>query len=80
MTKATLRETFVWIGTATMLGSYLCLSVGILQFGMAFLACQLVGQIGLTWVSILKKAWQPASVNIAFGIVSVVGLLRLGLP
>jgi hypothetical protein len=72
-------ETLTWIATAAMLGTYVALTAGWMAMGTSFLLGQLAGQVAITAVSISKRAWQPALVNVFFGIASLAGLARLHL-
>jgi hypothetical protein len=67
----------IWIATGLLLASYLAFSLGYLERGWPFFLCQFVGQVALTFVSITKRAWQPAVVNFIFAIASVLGMIIL---
>jgi hypothetical protein len=60
-----------------LLASYLAFSLGQLQPGWIFFLCQFVGQVALTIVSIARRAWQPAMVNLIFALSSLLALIRI---
>ncbi|MBL0926546.1 MAG: hypothetical protein IBJ11_02695 [Phycisphaerales bacterium] len=69
-------EILTWAATAVMLSTYFAFTAGWLKPGVSFFLCQLAGQVALTAMSVAKRAWQPAAANGAFGVASVLGLIR----
>lgn len=74
-----LYEIIGWFGVLCVLASYGLLSAGfvagnsVIYHGMV-----LAGSIGVAGVSLRKRSFQPAVLNIAFALLACFALLRLG--
>lgn len=76
--KAKLIEIFGWYGALAILGAYALVSLGQLptdSFGYQFLNA--TGAIGMVMVSLHRKAYQPAVLNIIWVVVAIVALVRI---
>ena len=68
-------ELFGWYGAVAMLAAYALYSFGYFQPGSIwFQFLNLTGAIGIITVSVYKKAWQPALLNLAWAGVAAYSL------
>ena len=67
-----------WIGTALVIGSYVLLSLGILQ-GDDFIYHSLVlaGSLGVALISYIRKVYQPFVINSFFVVIAIIAIIRL---
>lgn len=75
MSKRIYIELFGWYGAVAMLAAYTLYSFGIFQAGSIwFQALNLTGALGIVTVSIYKRTWQAAVLNIAWAGVAAYSL------
>lgn len=71
-------EIFGWIGMMLVLVAYGAVSFLILDSkSVLFQLMNLVGALGIGAVSFYKRAYQPAVLNIAWGLIAIVAMLRM---
>lgn len=71
-------ELLGWIGTSFVIGSYVLLSLGIIQGNSyTYHSLVLVGSFGVALISYLKKAHQPFVINAFFVAIAIIALIRL---
>ena len=73
-----LIEMFGWIGMLFILIAYAGVSFSLFDSGsVLFQSMNLVGALGVGMVSFYKKAYQPAMLNVVWGIIAISALLRI---
>jgi hypothetical protein len=73
-----LAEIIGWYGTVAIISAYALTSFGVLESQSAiYQVLNLTGAIGIVVVSLRKKAFQPAVLNIIWGVVALVALATL---
>lgn len=78
MNKSTLIEIFGWYGAAGLLAAYLLSSFGILHPDQAlYQVLNITAAIGIVTVSLSKKNYQPAVLDIIWATVGIVSLVRI---
>lgn len=76
--KQKIIELSGWYGAAAILAAYALLSFGVLSaHGYAYQLLNLTGAAGIVAVSLAKRAYQPAALNIVWVIIAVVALVSL---
>jgi hypothetical protein len=66
-----------WYGMGAILMAYALNSLDVLRADdWVYQALNLTGATGIAVISITKKAYQPAALNIIWGIVAVIALLK----
>jgi hypothetical protein len=75
--KNDLAETFGWVASATILMGYGLLSFGLLSAdSVLYHGIFLVGSAGLAVVTYRHRAFQSFTVNIFFGILALIAIVR----
>jgi hypothetical protein len=78
MKRNAIEEAVGWYGTAAILSAYALVSFGFLQASsVPFQALNLTGALGIVYISLKKKAYQPGVLNIAWAIVAIVAIAGL---
>ncbi len=78
--KRILVETVGWYGAAGLLSAYLLSSFGILHADQAlYQVLNVTAAIGIVIVSLSKKNYQPAVLDIIWASVGIVALVRMAL-
>lgn len=78
MNKKILIEIFGWYGAAGLLAAYLLSSFGILRPDQAlYQVLNITAAIGIVIVSLSKKNYQPAVLDIIWAMVGIVSLVRI---
>lgn len=72
-------EVIGWFGTLAVTGAYAALSMGWLDDGLAYHALNLTGAGGILAICVVRRAWQPAALNVVWAGVALVAILRLSL-
>lgn len=73
-----LIEIFGWIGMSFILIAYAGVSFSLLNSsGLLFQSMNLIGALGVGTVSFYKNAYQPAMLNVAWGIIAIFALLHV---
>ncbi len=76
--KNKIVEILGWYGTVAIIGAYVLVSFSILSSSSAwYQLLNLTGAIGIVIVSLQKKAYQPAVLNIIWTIIAVAALLKM---
>ncbi len=66
------------MGTALVLGAYALLNLRIITVdSFAYQAMNLIGSIGLLLISYAERAYQPAVLNLIWGVLAALGLVTL---
>lgn len=67
-----------WYGMAAILLAYTLVSFGTLRSdSLTYQLLNLSGALGILVISLLKKAFQPAALNIAWAVVAIVAILGM---
>lgn len=66
-----------WLGTIALLLSYALLSTHTIPAGMMYYSINLFGAIAVALISYKQKAWQSMFINTVFGMLSMIGLVKL---
>ena len=70
-------EIFGWYGTVAIVGAYALMSFSIIQSdGVFYQLLNLTGAIGIVAVSLAKKVWQPATLNIIWTVIAIITLFK----
>ena len=73
-----LIEIVGWYGTVAIILAYALVSFGVLVSGNAiYQILNFTGAIGIIIVSLTKKAYQPATLNIIWAVVALVALIAI---
>ena len=76
--KNTLAEAFGWVASATMLTGYGLLSFGVLDANsILYHAIFVIGSAGLAVVTYRHRAFQSFTVNIFFGLLALIAIIRI---
>ncbi len=74
-----LDEIIGWYGATALISAYALISFGVLtveQFIYPFL--NVTGAIGIVYISIKKRAYQPAALNLIWTIIGLIALIKIG--
>ncbi len=78
MSKKLIEELFGWYGTITIVGAYALLSFGLITGdSLLFQILNGTGAVGIAYISLKKKAYQPAVLNIIWTIIAIVGIVMI---
>jgi hypothetical protein len=78
MKRNAIEEVVGWYGTAAILVAYALVSFGIIQASTyVFQVLNLTGAIGIVYISLKKKAYQPGVLNIAWVIIAIAAIAGL---
>ena len=69
---------FGWYGTVAILAAYGLSSFGIIERGLGYQILNFTGAVGIAYVSLDKGAFPPAVLNVAWALIALIALLRLG--
>ena len=73
-----LDEIIGWYGTCAIVLSYALLSFGLFSSSNIFYQLlNLTGALGIVYISIKKKAYQPGVLNILWAVIALVAIVRL---
>ena len=76
--KGKIIEIFGWYGALAILGAYTSASFEVLEpTSLIFQLLNVTGAFGIMTVSLCKRAYQPAVLNIVWAIVAIVAILNL---
>lgn len=76
--KQKLLQLFGWYGTIAIVAAYFLVSFGILtadSFWFQFL--NVTGALGIVVVSLMRKAYQPAVLNIVWTVIGIIAIIRI---
>lgn len=78
MNKNLLNEIIGWYGMAAILGAYFLVSFGYLPTsGIFYQILNLTGAVGVAYISFMKKAKQPALLNVVWAIIALAAITRM---
>jgi hypothetical protein len=78
MKKNFLTELIGWYGVIALLGAYGALSFGyIVSDSVLFQTLNATGALGIVIDALAQKNWQPAVLNIVWGLVAVFALVKI---
>lgn len=78
MHVSVLSEVIGWCGAAAIVAAYALSSFKVLSQGSApYQALNAVGAAGVVYISLLKTAWQPFTLNVIWFVVAAIALVRL---
>ena len=73
-----LNETIGWYGTIAILLAYALVSFGVIDaHSLLYQILNITGAGGIAYVSFLKRAYQPAVLNVVWAIIAVVAIIGL---
>lgn len=71
-------EIFGWYGAVAIISAYALVSFSIIQSNsVLYQLLNLTGAVGIIAVSLAKKAYQPAALNIIWTIIAAIALIKL---
>ena len=70
-------QIFGWYGTLAILGAYMGNSHGWLETGVTYHLLNVSGAIGVGWVALRRRAWQPFSLELAWALIGLSALFQL---
>jgi hypothetical protein len=78
MKRNAIEEAVGWYGTVAILSAYALVSFGFLQASsLPFQLLNLTGALGIVYISLKKKAYQPGVLNIAWAVIALVAIAGL---
>ena len=78
MNMKMLLEAIGWYGAAAIVLAYILNSFSIIAANtLVYQLLNLTGAIGIIIISVMKKTYQPAAVNIIWAIVAVIALVKI---
>jgi hypothetical protein len=73
-----LIELFGWYGTVAIIGAYALLSFSVISSNsLLYQILNLTGAVGIVVVSLTKKAYQPAALNIVWTLIAAVAIFKM---
>jgi len=73
-----IHEWIGWLGMILLLIGYFLVSFSYLSAdSWVYQAINIVGSFGILWISFIKKAYQPAVMNVIWAVVAIIALLRI---
>lgn len=76
--RTRLIEIIGWYGAIALLGAYTLVSFSLVKSdSLSYQLLNLTGAIGIAWVSIYKKAFQPGVLNIIWAIIALIAIIKL---
>lgn len=76
--KKLLEELIGWYGTVAIVGSYALLSFGVIDGeSLVYQLLNGTGAIGIVYISLKKKAYQPAVLNIIWTVIAVAAIIGI---
>lgn len=71
-------EYFGWYGVIAILLAYICVSFSVIQpTSLTYQILNGTGAIGIVVVSLYKKAYQPAILNMFWAIIAIIVILKI---
>jgi hypothetical protein len=71
-------EILGWYGTIAILSAYALVSFSVIDPNtFIYQLLNATGAIGIVFISLIKKAYQPATLNIMWAIIGIVALVKL---
>lgn len=78
MMRYKLIEIFGWYGTIAIVGAYALTSFNIISSkSMSYQILNVTGAVGIVVISLRKKAFQPAVLNVIWTIIGTIALLKV---
>ena len=73
-----ISEIIGWYGTVAIIGAYALSSFGILTpDNLIYQLLNLTGAIGIVVISLRKKVYQPAALNIIWTIIALIAIIQI---
>lgn len=76
MKKEQILDILGWVGTALVLGGYGLYTFGIVPDIMVYHYLNFIGSLGVIAISLYRRAWQPAVINICMAFFALVAIIR----
>jgi hypothetical protein len=71
-------EVIGWTGMILILAAYILLNFNIITTkSLIYILCNIIGSIGIAYISLRKKTYQPAVLNIIWALVALYGLITI---
>lgn len=78
MSKNLVNEIIGWYGTIAVIVAYGLVSFGLISAETLFYQIlNATGAAGVGYISFKKKAYQPGVLNVVWGIIAIVGIVRV---
>ncbi len=76
--KKLVEELIGWYGTVAIVGAYALLSFGVIDANsLIYQLLNGTGAIGIVYISLKKKAYQPAVLNVVWTIIAAAAILGI---
>ena len=76
--KTKMIEIIGWYGAIALLGAYALVSFSLIKSdSLLYQLLNLTGAVGIAWVSIYKKAFQPGVLNVIWAIIALIAIIKL---
>jgi len=78
MKQKILDETIGWVGISLIVLAYALISFNVLlSTSLLYQVMNIVGSIGVIYISFKKKTYQPGILNIAWVIIALISIIRI---
>ena len=76
--KTKMIEIVGWYGAIALIGAYALVSFSLVKSdSLIYQLLNLTGAIGIAWISIYKKAFQPGVLNVIWAIIALIAIIKL---
>lgn len=78
MNKKIVTEVIGWYGVVALMAAYMGVSFGYLQSSDAsFQVLNATGALGIVIDAVAQKNWQPAVLNVIWGVIALIALIKM---
>ena len=78
MNRKIIEEILGWYGAVAIVSAYTLLSFGVLASdNITYQLLNATGAIGIVYISLKKKAYQPGVLNIIWTMIAIVAIIRI---
>jgi len=78
MKQKTIDEAIGWVGISLIVSAYALISLGVLSAEtFIYIIMNIIGSIGVIYISFKKKTYQPGILNIAWVIIALISIIRI---
>ena len=78
MKQKTIDETIGWVGMSLVVTAYALISFNVLSSAsLLYQTMNVIGSIGIIYISFKKKTYQPGILNIIWIIIALISIIRI---